>query len=756
MSKTLSIRKALLASVSLLTLLPMLIAMLVSVSLFHMETSSRIRQENLKVAQTVGSAVELFLSRPVVMLKHVRDVVDGAGGFEEKKLRSHVERVMDADPLFESIMLLDAKGVLLGLAGPDAAVLQKKRLKQDYSTTEIFKRVKSSGQTVWSEPFVSLRSGESVISVAIPWRGGLISGTMPLSYLCKLVEPTRTAANAYAFIISPAGRLIAHPDRALVGEKEAFISLPQITAGFQGTSGTYSFKLGARKVIGSVLPFGQNDWVIVSVHDKELAFAPLIELERLLAVLALAVLVVALTLAYRKIGEITAPLTALSDSSRQLARGEEVAERLEFSAYTEIHDLYDNFQTMAAAVRTRERALQERNEELAVTEEELRHQVDEYLRTHDELRAEKKKLESILASMGEGLSIQNRNLKVILQNNAHREMVGDLIGRFCYEMFDHNDRPCDNCPVQSAFVDGNTHVILRKVERNNNAYFYEFTASPLKDASGEIVGGIEVVRDVTDRINAEGEIRRLNQELEERVVQRTSELEIANRELESFSYSVSHDLRAPLRHISSFSSILSSDHSDQLDSEGQHLLARIVAGCEKMGLLIDDLLELAYVSRQELTGGSVNLSRIAAKVAAGLKEREPGRNVRFEIADGLEAFGDERLLAIVLTNLLENSWKYTSIRENALIEFGSQKTTGRPVFFVRDNGAGFDKSYADKLFAPFSRLHGAEFEGTGIGLAIVQRVIHRHGGKIWADSIPDGGATFYFTIGRRKSDHVKS
>jgi len=582
--------------------------------------------------------------------------------------------------------------------------------------------------------------------VALPWNGGVILGNMNLSYLCKLVEPTRTASNAYAFIISPAGRLIAHPDRSLVGEKEAFISLPQITAGLQGTGGTYTFRLGERKVIGSVLPFERNDWVIVSVHDKKMAFAPLMEMERLLVVLALLVLGGALFLAYRKVGKLTAPILALTDSSRQLAAGEEMQERLEFSAYLEIHDLYDNFQSMAEAVRARERDLQERNQKLAATEDELRRQVEEYLRTHDELRAEKKKLESILASMGEGLSIQDANLKVMLQNDAHREMVGEFIGRPCFEMYDHNDRPCDNCPVLAAFRDGETHVALRQVCKGKGNHYLEVTASPLRDGAGKIVGGIEIVRDVTSRIMAEKEIRRLNQELEERVIQRTSELELANRELESFSYSVSHDLRAPLRHISSFSSILLGEHSTELNAEGQHLLSRIIAGCDKMGLLIDDLLELSYVSSHELKNTTVDLSRIAWKIANCLAESDPDRNVRFEIADDLATYGDERLLEIVLSNLLENAWKYSSREAQGLIQFGSQRLAARPVFFVKDNGAGFNKNYADKLFTPFSRLHGQEFEGTGIGLAIVQRVVHRHGGKIWADSVEGEGATFYFTL----------
>lgn len=746
MKRQYGIRSTLITSVSLLTLLPMISAMIISLVMFHRETTIRIRQENLKVAHTVASALELFASRPVVMLKQIRDAVDEHAGAGSRDLTARTNEVLDTDPIFESIMFVNAAGNLVGVAGENVAPLKQGNLKQNFSGLELFKRLKRSGRVVWSEPFVSLKSGESVIAVAIPWRDGMLSGTMNLSYLIKLVEPTKTSLNAYAFIVSPDGRLIAHPDRALVGEKEAFISIPQITAGFQGASGTYNFTISGRSVIGSVLPFSQNEWVIVSVHDKENAYASLYRMECLLGLLIVLVLAAALFFSYRRVGFITAPILALSDFSRRIASGKPVNESFESSAYSEIHELYANFQSMAAAIAERERDLQERNEELAMTEEELRHQVEEYLRTYDALAAEKAKLDSVLASMGEGLSIQNRDYEVVLQNLAHRELIGDALGKHCYENYDHSDAVCPDCPLKLAFEDGAAHMTLRHLIRDGRDVYLEISVSPLRNLYGEISGGIEVVRDVSERILADQEIRRLNQELETRVIERTAELETANRELESFSYSVSHDLRAPLRHINSFSSILESDHSDKLDSDGKYYLSRIMTGCSKMGLLIDDLLELSQVSRGELRLGQVNLSRLANAVAASLVERDPERDVSFNIEDGLIAKGDERLLEVVLNNLLGNAWKYSAQNDAALIEFGCKSIASKPVFFIKDNGVGFDSSYADKLFVPFQRLHGAEFDGTGVGLAIVQRIIHRLGGKIWADSVEGEGATFYFTL----------
>lgn len=745
MKRQYDIRSALIISVSILTLLPMITATVISLVMFHRETTERIRQENLKVAQTVSTAVELFIARPVVMLKQIKEEIDEECAPGLCDIASIARKKLDSDPLFESVLFIDSKGDLVGVAGDSAAPPKSGAPKQNFTGSELFKRLKINGQKAWSEPFVSLKTGESVILVAIPWRGGMISGTMNLSYLCKLVEPTKTSMNAYAFIVSPEGRLIAHPDRALVGEKEAFISIPQITAGFQGTTGTYNFKISGRSVIGSVLPFSHNEWVIVSVHDKKNAYASLYRMESFLGLLILAVLSGALFFSFRRVNMITAPIRALSESTHRIASGELVPEPFESSSYREIHELYENFRTMAEAVAERERDLQERNEELAVTDEELRSQVEEYLKTQDALVSEKVKLESVLASMGEGLSIHDRDYKVILQNQAHKDLVGEALGRYCYETYDHNNT-CPDCPLKLAYEDGGKHLVLRQIERGGGTVFIEITASPLRNSADEIIGGVEIVRDVTSRVMADQEIRRLNQELEVRVTQRTAELETANRELESFSYSVSHDLRAPLRHISSFSSILESDHSESLDRDGKYYLSRILAGCSKMGMLIDDLLELSQVSRSELRREHVNLSRIVNMIAASMIEREPERNVCFNIEESPVVNGDERLLEVMLNNLLSNAWKYTSQKTEAVIEFGCKTIDSSSVYFIKDNGAGFDKNYAEKLFAPFHRLHGAEFEGTGVGLAIVQRIIHRHGGTIWADAVVGEGATFYFTL----------
>lgn len=308
-------------------------------------------------------------------------------------------------------------------------------------------------------------------------------------------------------------------------------------------------------------------------------------------------------------------------------------------------------------------------------------------------------------------------------------------------------------------------VRIRKDGRRVHVFL---TISPILDDEGRIAGASTIAHDITERKRAEQErvkllyreqqarreseaksreIESLNAELEERVRLRTLELEVANKELEAFSYSVSHDLRAPLRSIDGFSQILLDEYSDSVDDEGRDFLQRVRAASQHMGQLIDALLQLSRVSRSEMRRIPVDLSAMAHSIIGDLKNASPGRNVEWIVAEHMVARADPRLLQIALNNLLSNAWKFTSKVTEARIEFGAAEQDGKPVFFVRDNGAGFNMAYASKLFGAFQRLHTVhEFEGSGIGLATVQRIIRRHGGRVWGESVPGKGASFYFTI----------
>ncbi len=286
-----------------------------------------------------------------------------------------------------------------------------------------------------------------------------------------------------------------------------------------------------------------------------------------------------------------------------------------------------------------------------------------------------------------------------------------------------------------------------RLRKDGSRFWASVSITAIRDEAGHSKGFATVARDLTERKQAQDKIIRLNNELEQRVIERTAQLEAANKELEAFSYSVSHDLRAPLRSIDGFSQALLEDYADKLEAEGKDFLQRVRASTQRMGELIDDMLNLSRVTRAEMRREPVDMTGMAQALAADLQKSAPDREVEFVIADGLTAQGDARLLRIVLDNLLGNAWKYTSKHPHARIEFGFAQNNGHSAYFVRDDGAGFDMVYADKLFGVFQRLHRqTEFSGTGVGLATVQRIMHRHGGRVWAEGELEKGATFYFTF----------
>jgi PAS domain S-box-containing protein len=268
---------------------------------------------------------------------------------------------------------------------------------------------------------------------------------------------------------------------------------------------------------------------------------------------------------------------------------------------------------------------------------------------------------------------------------------------------------------------------------------------PRVNADNQVDGIYILMIDITERQKTEEQILKLNTELERRVQERTAQLQAANKELEAFCYSVSHDLRAPLRAVRGFTEVLMEQYAKQLDPRGQDFLRRVSDASGQMDRLVDDLLRLSRVSRSELRNNEINLSPIAQEIVAELK-KEGSREVEVTIRPDLLAQGDERLMRVVLDNLLRNAWKFTGKQANARIEFGR---TAEPdsAFFIRDNGVGFDMAYANRLFGVFQRLHSpADFPGSGVGLAIVQRVVNRHGGRVWAEGSLNAGATFYFTL----------
>jgi light-regulated signal transduction histidine kinase (bacteriophytochrome) len=293
----------------------------------------------------------------------------------------------------------------------------------------------------------------------------------------------------------------------------------------------------------------------------------------------------------------------------------------------------------------------------------------------------------------------------------------------------------------------------RFIQKGGALIWGEVQRSLVRDPAGRPLLYIDTVRDITAQREAEAEVRTLTAELEARVRQRTAELERSNRNLQAFSYSIAHDLRTPLRGLNGFSQALLEEFAELLGETGRGYARRIQAASERMGAILDDLLRLSQVTHADMNLARVDLSAEVTAIAEGLRSRDAGRRVRFAIQKRVWVTADRILIRAVLEDLLENARKFTARRDEAIIEFAAgTDDDGEVYFYVRDNGVGFEPAYADKLFQPFQRLHAArEFPGTGVGLASVQRIVERHGGRAWAQGAVDGGATFYFTLDAQTS-----
>lgn len=287
----------------------------------------------------------------------------------------------------------------------------------------------------------------------------------------------------------------------------------------------------------------------------------------------------------------------------------------------------------------------------------------------------------------------------------------------------------------------------RVLHRDGNYLYFQDDGYPLSDPRGTMTSVVGFRVDLTARKLAEEKIRGMNVELEKRVRERTAALEDANNELQAFCYSVSHDLRSPLRSVTGFCHALLEEYGEKLDTNARHYMERACDGALRMGHLIDDLLRLSQISRAELRLENIDMTSLARNLLAACQSQDPEREVKVRVAAKLRLRGDGRLIQIALENLLANAWKFTGKKSNALIEVGAREEKGSTVFFIRDNGDGFSMAHVNQLFGVFQRLHSADdFPGTGIGLAIVNRIIQRHGGCLWAEATRGQGATFFFTV----------
>jgi PAS domain S-box-containing protein len=390
-----------------------------------------------------------------------------------------------------------------------------------------------------------------------------------------------------------------------------------------------------------------------------------------------------------------------------------------------------------------EQRVQERTGELRQAVAQLREEVIQRQEAEEDVRVERQRFYQVLDRMPAMVMLVSADCKLTYVNQELIRRYGEPGFRHCYEFFFGLDAPCESCKTLPV-IQAQTPVDWEW--QGPDGKYYHAYDYPFVDVDGShLVLSMKV--DITARKAAEEEVRKLNQELEDRVKERTVQLLAANREMEAFAYSVSHDLKAPIRAIDGFSRMLMLEHAARLDGEGLRLLEVVRRNTAFMAHLIDDLLALSRLGRHEVRKAHIDLTPVVTGLIKELRAAEPDRPLELKIKELPPAFGDASLLRQVLANLLANAFKFTRLKEKAIIEVGGESVAGETIYYVKDNGIGFDMRYRDKLFGVFQRLHPiGEFEGTGVGLAIVQRILQRHDGRVWAEGKVNEGATFFFAL----------
>ena len=502
---------------------------------------------------------------------------------------------------------------------------------------------------------------------------------------------------------------------------------------------------------------------IRSVYSTALIERQLAESRNQLIAFSAALLLVLAIVIYMVARGLTGPIDRLTEAARAMAEGDLDRDIDDSGGAEELVVLGRSFTRMREAIKEKIAALAENNER-------LQQEMAERKRAADALRESEARLSEAYATLNDAIesapaaiAIYDAEDRLIAFNSRFKGFfpLNEAIVRPGVEFrtlvlrFTSSGQITHPQRVDEAWLEERCRrhrhpAGPHEIEVNGNRWL-QITETETR--SGGIVS---VYNDITALKEREEELQRLNEVLEDRIAERTAELAaanqeltVANRELESFSYSVSHDLRAPLRAMAGYSSILLEESAKHFDPESAKHLERIHAGAMRMGGLIDDLLRLSRIGRWEMNRQDFDFSSLATSAAAEAAEAYPEHRVEVAVEPGMRANGDPGLVHTILENLLGNAWKFSSRTDGARVEVGRQVRDGEPAYFVRDNGAGFNMAYADKLFRPFQRLHRPdEFEGTGIGLSIVQRAVARHGGRVWAESEEDRGATFWFTLGK--------
>jgi PAS domain S-box-containing protein len=534
------------------------------------------------------------------------------------------------------------------------------------------------------------------------------------------------------------------PEAALIKKvpfnERVALAAQKAAGGETGSGITYDY--GGTKVLAAWRYIPSLRWGLVTKINAEEALAPISRLKIIVITVGALIILIGVLAAAAIARSIAKPILSLQRGTEIIGSGN-FDYKVGTDAKNEVGQLSRLIDSMTENLKRVTASRDELNKEIAERKDAEKNLRESEARFRLMVKSVK---DYSIIMLDEAGNVVNWNEGAArIKGYAPEEIIGRHFSCFYTEEDKLSGKPARE--INEAAEKGSFEDEGIRVRKDGSQFFATVTITALKNDAGKLQGFSKVTRDITERKKAEEEIRKLNRDLEARVVKRTAELENSNKELEAFAYSVSHDLRTPLRSIEGFSHALLEDYADKLDETGKDHLERVRNATVRMGQIIDDLLKLSRVTRSEMNRKRVNLSAIVKSIAESLHHNHPERNAQFIIVDDLTAYGDERLLTVALENLISNAWKFSEKAIPSVIEFGVTQKDGNRAYFVRDNGAGFDMTYAGKLFSAFQRLHkNEEFPGTGIGLATVKRIISRHGGSVWIEAEQGKGATAFFTL----------
>ena len=696
--------------------------------------------------EVIQANINSFSTRPSLL-----ENINGNNMQEASKM---IEQFVQIQTVLDASGLYDANGIQLAVSIPNATTVG-----QSFADREWFQQVKSTKLPFQSTPILSGASGNAIAAYAVPIFNeenqliGVFVGDISLENLSAVMVKTNKVndENLSMIDIRNGGLVIANgdPQMILTSVSESYTDVINLMSSGENGGLEVTNSDGEKDLIGfAALP--NLPWGVLIVTPSETAFASIDVLAQTASIISIVIILIVAVLGALFVLQITKPIRLLVEETKEIGKG-----NLDYNVKTmggsEIGDLSRAFSDMTGNLK-----------KVMVSNENLLEEINKRKLVEEDLHKTQNLLENLIKYANAPILVWDADYRIVRFNQAFENLTGrpssEMVGQEMEMMFPPETRKktmgyihqtgegerWETIEIPIRNVDGSERILLW-----NSATIYSYDGTKVE---ATIVQG----QDITKRKLAEDSLKALNETLEQKVKERTSQLEISNQELESFSYSVSHDLRAPLRHVTGFVELLNNHLKGNVDDQSQHYLKVISNATNDMGQLIDGLLSFSRMGKSQIENSKVDLNTMVKDVIADFQQEMNGRNINWNISELPAISGDINMIRLVFSNLISNALKFTHLKELAKIEIGSEPDTENSdyvIIYIRDNGAGFDMQYKEKLFGVFQRLHSQkEYEGIGIGLANVKRIIQRHGGRVWADGALDAGAVFYFTLPKYKEE----